>query len=207
MRETLKELAGDLQMIHQFLEQSEAVERQLGQYWREHEAERDQLRAEVERLRGQSKAALLNAKQSQDGWSEALKLRDSATARAEVAERECVEYIDYRNQAVISRNAMERERDEARAHAEDLCGALSDELSWARAYGPCQAPHVKRFMCPHCVTERSKAALARTPAQSLGRIKAEALREEITAFVALFGPAAGDALEAEADRLEATDGR
>lgn len=46
------------------------------------------LRAEVERLRGQSKAALLNAKQSQDGWSEALKLRDSARARAEAAERE-----------------------------------------------------------------------------------------------------------------------
>ena len=48
----------------------------------------DALRAEVERLRGQSKAALLNAKQSQDGWSEALKLRDSARARAEAAERE-----------------------------------------------------------------------------------------------------------------------
>jgi len=48
----------------------------------------DDLRAEVERQLGQSKAALLNAKQSQDGWSEALKLRDAAAARAEAAERE-----------------------------------------------------------------------------------------------------------------------
>jgi hypothetical protein len=47
--------------------------------------ERDQLRAENERLQAQSKAALLNAKQSQDGWSEALKLRDTAIAAVEAA--------------------------------------------------------------------------------------------------------------------------
>lgn len=48
MEQTLKELAGDLQVIHESLERAEAVERQLGVYWREFEDERDQLRAEVE---------------------------------------------------------------------------------------------------------------------------------------------------------------
>ena len=48
MQETLKELAGDLQVIHESLERAEAVERQLGVYWREFEAERDQLRAQLE---------------------------------------------------------------------------------------------------------------------------------------------------------------
>ena len=51
MQETLKELAGDLQVIHESLERAEAVERQLGVYWREFEAERDQLRATVAGLR------------------------------------------------------------------------------------------------------------------------------------------------------------
>lgn len=40
MNETLKELAGDLQMIHQFLEQAEATERQLERYVRELEREK-----------------------------------------------------------------------------------------------------------------------------------------------------------------------
>ena len=51
MEQTLKELAGDLQVIHESLERAEAVERQLGVYWREFEAERDQLRATVAGLR------------------------------------------------------------------------------------------------------------------------------------------------------------
>lgn len=50
MEETLKELSGDLQMIHQSLERAEVVERQIGKYWREFAEERDQLRAEVVKL-------------------------------------------------------------------------------------------------------------------------------------------------------------
>jgi len=53
MDETLKELSGDLQEIHESLERAEAVGRQLGVCWREFAEERDQLRAEVERLRGE----------------------------------------------------------------------------------------------------------------------------------------------------------
>ena len=84
------------------------------------------LRAEVERLRGQSKAALLNAKQSQDGWSEALKLRDSARARAEAAERERDEaqaQTRHWREAAVKENerAMEylNAAAEAQAHAAD----------------------------------------------------------------------------------------
>ena len=51
MHETLKELAGELAVIHEALERAEVIERQLPAYLRELEAERDQLRAEVERLR------------------------------------------------------------------------------------------------------------------------------------------------------------
>ena len=51
MEQTLKELAGDLQVIHESLERAEVIERQLGVYWREFEAERDQLRATTVGLR------------------------------------------------------------------------------------------------------------------------------------------------------------
>jgi len=91
----------------------------------------DALRAEVERLRGQSKAELLNAKQSQDAWSEALKLRDSARARAEAAERERDEaqaQTRHWREAAVKENerAMEylNAAAEAQAHAADLRGAL-----------------------------------------------------------------------------------
>lgn len=55
MEETLKELAGDLAVIHESLERAEAVERQLSVYWREFEAERDQLRAQVETASGNAR--------------------------------------------------------------------------------------------------------------------------------------------------------
>jgi hypothetical protein len=72
-------------------------------------------------------------------------------------------------------------------------------------------------MCPHCVTERSKAALARTPAQSLGRLKAAALRDEYRKLAKRFREAdhkgrpatlsvtwavLAESMDLEADRLE-----
>jgi len=47
MHETLKELAGELAVIHEALERAEVIERQLPAYLRELEAERDELRAEL----------------------------------------------------------------------------------------------------------------------------------------------------------------
>lgn len=52
--------------------------------------------------------------------------RDAATARAEASEKEALEYIDYRNQAVISRNAMERRLEAAEAIVAGLRGALEE---------------------------------------------------------------------------------
>lgn len=99
--------------------------------WDQLQRQLDDLRAEVERQLGQSKAALLNAKQSQDGWSEALKLRDAAAARAEAAERECDEaqaQTRHWREAAVKENerAMEylNAAAEAQAHAADLRGAL-----------------------------------------------------------------------------------
>jgi hypothetical protein len=99
--------------------------------WDQLQQQLDDLRAEVERQLGQSKAALLNAKQSQDGWSEALKLRDAAAARAEAAERECDEaqaQTRHWREAAVKENerAMEylNAAAEAQAHAADLRGAL-----------------------------------------------------------------------------------
>lgn len=54
MDETLKELAVDLAVIHEALERAEVIERQLGVYWREFEAERDQLKARLEAARRRS---------------------------------------------------------------------------------------------------------------------------------------------------------
>jgi len=94
--------------------------------WDQLQQQLDALRAEVERLRGQSKAELLNAKQSQDAWSEALKLRDSARARAEAAERERDEaqaQTRHWREAAVKENerAMEylNAAAEAQAHAAD----------------------------------------------------------------------------------------
>jgi len=58
MHETLKELAGELAVIHEALERAEVIERQLPAYLRELEAERDQLRAEVERLKEAGRIAV-----------------------------------------------------------------------------------------------------------------------------------------------------
>ena len=82
-------------------------------------AENRELRAEVERLRG-----VVNDLGEMLG--DVRKQRDAATARAEASEKEALEYIDYRNQAVISRNAMERRLEADEALVAGLRGALEE---------------------------------------------------------------------------------
>jgi len=82
MQETLKELSGDLQMIHQYLEDAEAVERQLGKYWREFEEERDQFRIALENHNSGSKQL---AKWLEESRLEEMKAkRQAASDRARV---------------------------------------------------------------------------------------------------------------------------
>ena len=115
-------------------------------------AERDQLRAEVDRLRG---LAATNAADA----TKAMQMYRAATARAEAAE----------------------------AHVADLRAAL--EGTDRRLGKHHESSHIQRAAqsllgehCPICVEApqvfiRHAAALARTPAQSLAKVKAEALRE------------------------------
>jgi hypothetical protein len=113
--------------------------------------------------------------------------------------------------------AAERERDEARAHAADLRGvmeAYADETQWGLTHD--NAKHCDWFIGRGLLADKqdgwavAKAALARTPAESLGRLKAEALRG-LTAWVHQSDDSGEvvfwSRIEAEADRLEATDGR
>lgn len=107
--------------------------------WDQLQRQLDDLRAEVERQLGQSKAALLNAKQSQDGWSEALKLRDAAAARAEAAERECDEaqaQTRHWREAAVKENerAMEYLNAAAEAQVADLRGAM-EAWAWVERTG------------------------------------------------------------------------
>lgn len=99
--------------------------------------------------------------------------------------------------------AAERERDEARAQAADLRGALETVLE--SAY-----PHPTEHPTMTAAWAVGNAALARTPAQSLARIKAEALRAlKNIAFRKLDGHYVVflGHIEAEATRLEAENGR
>ena len=57
MHETLKELAAELAVIHESLERAEAVERQLGVYWREFEADLESVTAERDQLKARLEAA------------------------------------------------------------------------------------------------------------------------------------------------------
>jgi hypothetical protein len=122
--------------------------------------------------------------------------RDAATARAEAAEKEALDYIDYRNQAVISRNAMERRLEAAEAILAAMrgalelllkCNALGVAIPWGRAV----------------------SALALTPASAGARLKAEALREAAKAASVHTGAKhwefdeVHDFLLHEADRLTA----
>ena len=198
--------------------------------WDQLQQQLDDLRAEVERQLGQSKAALLNAKQSQDGWSEALKLRDAAAARAEAAERECDEaqaQTRHWREAAVKENerAMEylNAAAEAQAHAAELRGALEKIVEMNRQnsldiFG--DPDKAEQWLCVLV----ARAALASTPAQSLGRVKEKALREAVgtlgvqapirTSQLDDFGSGKEkgweeciELLENMANELEATDGR
>jgi len=198
--------------------------------WDQLQRQLDDLRAEVERQLGQSKAALLNAKQSQDGWSEALKLRDAAAARAEAAERECDEaqaQTRHWREAAVKENerAMEylNAAAEAQAHAADLRGALEKIVEMNRQnsldiFG--DPDKAEQWVCVLV----ARAALASTPAQSLGRVNEKALREAVgtlgvqapirTSQLDDFGSGKEkgweeciELLENMANELEATDGR
>lgn len=93
--------------------------------------------------------------------------RDAATARAEAAEKEALDYIDYRNQAVIIRNAMERRLEAAESLVAGLRVALEEAKRRLKLAGqvPCSEIH---------------AALALTPASAVNRLKAEALMATAT---------------------------
>lgn len=135
-------------------------------------AERDQLRAEVERLR-------VRGDDFRTDMLAATLERDAATARAEAAEKEAMEYIDYRNQAVISRNAMELRLNESQAHAADLRGALEEIHKGCCLTAQDSISRADERYCIVAVTEKAAATLARTTAQSLARVEAAALREAI----------------------------
>jgi len=217
MHETLKELAGELAVIHEALERAEVIERQLPAYLRELEAERDELRAELIKVLsfvgGQatedvSTSFLLNVSEE---VSALLAGMAGATAelRAEV-ERLRVRGDDFRTEMVataLDHAAATARAEAAEAQAADLRGALSCLCDEVEAGDGAQA---------EAVAHQGRRSLARTPAQSLGRLKAEALRAYCAHFRVLR-EADDDRASAlddgwkealyEADRLEATDGR
>jgi len=169
MHETLKELAAELAVIHESLERAEVIERQLPTYLREIEAdleavtaERDQLRADVAR------------------WRETAENYATHCGRAceqlEAAERERYEALaKYEQLTQLCKATEERERC-FMAHAAYLRGALEDQ--------PCRCvfgtPDPSKIPAWNRISECSRcAAIARTPAHSLNRIKAGVLREAV----------------------------
>jgi hypothetical protein len=113
------------------------------------------------------------------------------------------------------------ERDEAQAHAADLRAALDlarVQFDWIRQNSkPPVNGYSESAIWAVVVTASRDAssALARTPAQSLGRLKAKASREMARLFMATNKSdlsyyqrdLAARFCKAEADRLEALDGR
>lgn len=97
----------------------------------------------------------------------------AATARAEAAEKEALDYIDYRNQAVIIRNAMERRLQAAESLVAGLRGAL-EEVNEALCGITGLGNMAKQVAVAYTAIN---AALALTPASAGARLKAEALRE------------------------------
>ena len=143
--------------------------------------------AERDQLRAELENAKLNWKLTQERATKWAQEISTAAARAEAAERE---------------------RDEAQAHAADLRGALEEirGLNGSAGYLPPHQPTAAKAI------EIARAALARTPAQSLARVKAGALREaveEVRNDEAAQESAATTrgAILCIADRLEVKDGR
>ena len=181
--------------------------------------ERDQLRAEVERLRGDFRALdVLAAEQV-----------TTATSRAEAAERNAEQYRqnwlalqretgedcqDRALEVIRAGQQAERERDEAIAHAADLRGALEaantaieqvhDE--WAEPTSAHDAGAGQAAAICFAAAMDIEASLGRTPAQSLALIEARVLREVANR---VLSSTCQSMIRVEADSIEkeATDGR
>lgn len=204
MHETLKELSAELAVLHESLERAEAVERQIGVYWREFEAERDQLRAQLETASG-------NARHYADRCTalevEVEQLKTSTACRAVLS-------------AAASAQQMAKERDAATARAEAV---ESTTVGLRRALEEAE----KQFDMAGYWGARNncRAALAASPDDHARRIKAETLRATAKELETLrdhiqteIGPddARDDIrrvclnrakdLREEADRLEAANG-
>lgn len=216
--------------------------------WDQLQRQLDDLRAEVERLRGELTDALTASGTNAKAWQEAVcdeavkrsqllaeiglteQQRDAATARAEAAERECDEaqaQTRHWREAAVKENERAIEylnaAAEAQAHAADLRGALEKIVEMNRQnsldiFG--DPDKAEQWLCVLV----ARAALASTPAQSLGRVKEKALREAVgtlgvqapirTSQLDDFGSGKEkgweeciELLENMANELEATDGR
>ena len=202
MEQTLKELAGDLQVIHESLERAEVIERQLGVYWREFAEERDQLRAEVETASGNARL-----------------YADKCTALEAEVERL---RVDYEQLTQLCKATEERERD-AITTAAGLRRALEAGKAdrWAATVGNTET----NAFAPSPWVLMAETALAASPEDHARQIKAEALRETAVELESLrdhiqYYIAPDDArddirriclnrakdLREEADRLEAPNG-
>jgi len=128
------------------------------------------LSAENERLRGELTDALNASGSNAKAWQQAV--CDEAVKRSQLlaeiglTEQQC-------DAATARAEAAERARDEAQAHAADLRGSLEavdEAICGINGMGNMAKQIAVAFTAIN-------AALARTPAQSLGRLKSEALRE------------------------------
>ena len=206
MEETLRELASEHAVLHESLERAEAIERELGRYHRELEAERDQLRAEVERLK--ERVFSLGDDLS---WAQAAPLL--LTARAEAAESflhdlatilNPHESYDSTKITGWARDTVERaaEADQAERTAAGLRRALEELVSQIQKVE--ESPYYQNvWFVAHLHTgayigpqygnelEAAHAALSASPADHDRKLKAEALREAANKY--------------EADHIESTN--
>jgi DNA repair exonuclease SbcCD ATPase subunit len=184
--------------------------------WDQLQQQLDALRAEVERLRENSAGLYVSNTQLQARAEAAERERDEAQAQArhwrEAAVTENERAMEYLNAVA-----------EAQAHAADLRGALEKIVEMNRQnsldiFG--DPDKAEQWLCVLV----ARAALASTPAQSLGRVKEKALREAVgtlgvqapirTSQLDDFGSGKEkgweeciELLENMANELEATDGR
>ena len=171
-------------------------------------AERDQLRAENERLRVDRNTLdgyITDAHYRAFGSRHYAYVDPQSACDLLVADITATQHE--RDLATARAEAAERERDEAQAHSDDLRGALGVVLRSA-------FPHPVEHPTMTEAWKVGEAAIARTPAESLGRLKAGVYREAAQRILddprrwpTVISNHITHDLCAEADRLEATDGR